>query len=296
MHRIILLAFAAMSLSACDTVANQCSTDDAKSVILDLVKNDAQKLVGKMLNGDNPNGEGAIAPSTIRASMSKLVFSISDIRTVRNDTESTSKDCKGTIEVKIPVEIINDANTARQTLSKNDVRSFADVSGLKVNVDKFTAELAYKVQPTDDGTKIHGETEVGTPFISFVSEVVANQLASAVIQQAQMKQKQNEEQQAAQQNAATEDQRKAGLQYAQAEYKLAVQTINAVWQGVDQDVRSQMLPLQKAWVKKTDADCRVEAAGASIDPTEIETGRLSCLARENKSRANYLGQYLPSGE
>ena len=296
MRGIILLALAAISLSGCDKVANQCSTDDAKSVITDLIKDDVQKLAGKMLNGNDPNGEGAIAPSTIRATINKLVFSISDIRTVKNDTESTSKDCKGSIEVKIPVEIINDANAARQNLSKNDVRSFADVSGLKVNVDKFTVELAYKVQPTDDGKKIHGETEVGTPFISFVSEVVANQLASAVIQQAQMKQKQDEEQQAAQQNAATEDQRKAGLQYAQAEYKLAIQTINAVWQSVDQDVRSQMLPLQKAWVKKTDADCRVEAAGASIDPTEIETGRLTCLARENKSRADYLRQYLPSGE
>ena len=296
MGRIVLLALAALALSSCGKAANQCSTDDAKSVIVDLIKDDVQKSAGKMLNGNQPNAEGAIAPSTIRATINKLIFSISDIRTIKNDAESTSKDCNGSIEVKIPVEIINDANSARQSLSKNDVRAFADVSGLKVNVDKFTAEIAYKVQPTDDGNKIHGETESGSPFIAFVSEVVANQLASSVIQQAQLKQKQAEDQQAAQQTAATEDQRKAGLQYAQAEYKLAIQTNNAVWQGIDMDVRSQILAIQKAWIKKTDADCRVEAASASIDATEIETARLTCLARENKNRAEYLRQYLPSGE
>jgi len=296
MLRIVFLVLAAFTLSSCDKIANQCSTDDAKSVITDLIKDDVQKLAGKLLNGNDPNREGAIAPSTIRATINKLLFSITDIRTAKNDTESSSKDCKGSIEVKIPVEIINDANAARQSLSKNDVRSFADVSGLKVNVDKFAAELAYKVQPTDDGKKIHGETESGSPFISFISEVVANQLASTVIQQAQLKQKQDEQQQAAQQNAAAEDQRKTGLQYAQAEYKLAIQTVNAVWQSIDMDARNQMLSLQKAWVKKTDADCRVEAASASIDPTEIETARFTCLARENKNRADNLRQYLPSGD
>ena len=296
MRRILLVVMAALSLAGCGQTPNQCSTDAAKSVIIGMIKDDVQKLAGKMLNGDDANREGAITPSSIRATIGKLVFSISDIRTVKNDTESTSKECKGSIEVKIPVDVINDANAARQTLSKNDVRAFADVSGLKVNVDKFTAELTYKVQPTDDGAKIHGETESGTPFINFVSEVVANQLASSVIQQAQLKMKQAVDQQAAEQNAATQSQRQAGLQYAQAEYKLAVQTINAVWQAIDQDARSQMLPLQKAWVKKADADCRVEAAAASIDPTEVETARLTCLTRENKSRSDYLRQYLTEGE
>jgi len=296
MRKIVLLALAALSLSGCDKVANQCSTDDAKSVIVDIIKDNVQKSAGKMLNGNDPNAEGAIAPSTIRATISKLVFSIADIRTVKNDTESTSKDCRGTIEVKIPVEVINDANAARQSLSQNDVRAFADVSGLKVNVDRFTAEIAYKIQPTDDGTKIHGETESGSPFVAFVSEVVANQLASSVIQQAQMKQKQAEEQATAQQTAATEEQRKASLQYAQAEYKLAIQTNNAVWQAIDPNARSQIVSLQRAWVKKTDADCRVEAASASIEPTEMETARLNCLARENKNRAEYLRQYLPADE
>jgi uncharacterized protein YecT (DUF1311 family) len=296
MRKIVLLALAALSLSGCDKVANQCSTDDAKSVIVDIIKDNVQKSAGKMLNGNDPNAEGAIAPSTIRATISKLVFSIADIRTVKNDTESTSKDCRGTIEVKIPVEVINDANAARQSLSQNDVRAFADVSGLKVNVDRFTAEIAYKIQPTDDGKKIHGETESGSPFVAFVSEVVANQLASSVIQQAQMKQKQAEEQATAQQTAATEEQRKASLQYAQAEYKLAIQTNNAVWQAIDPNARSQIVSLQRAWVKKTDADCRVEAASASIEPTEMETARLNCLARENKNRAEYLRQYLPADE
>lgn len=296
MRRFFWVVFASLALSGCGSAANQCSTDDAKGVIVDIIKDDALKLAGKLLNGDNPNGDGAVAPSTIRASINKLVFTISDIRTLKQDSESTSRDCSGTIEVKIPIDVINDANSARQSLGKNDVRAFADVSGLKANVDKFSADLVYKVQPTDDGSKLHGETEIGTPFISFLSEVVANHIASSVIQQAQAQQKQQEQQQAAAQTAATDAQRQAGLQYAQAEYKLAVQTANAVWQGIDPDTRSQILALQKAWIKKTDADCRVEAASSSIEPTEIETARLNCLARENKSRAESLRQYLPADE
>lgn len=194
------------------------------------------------------------------------------------------------------MEIINGANAARQSLGQNDVRAFADVSGLKQNSGKFTTEINYKIQPTDDGTKIHGETEIGTPFVNFVAQVLANDLTSTILQQAQQKQQEQVAQQSAQQNAALENQKQAGLQMAQAEYKLAIQTINAIWQEIDADTRTQMMALQKAWIKKSDADCRVESASASIDPTEIETARLNCLTRENKSRAEGLRQYLPTGE
>ena len=69
-------------------------------------------------------------------------------------------------------------------------------------------------------------------------------------------------------------------------------TTNAVWQGIPAESRARLLDLQKAWVRKKDADCRVEAASASADPTETQVARLKCDTRMQGERANWLRQYM----
>lgn len=70
-----------------------------------------------------------------------------------------------------------------------------------------------------------------------------------------------------------------------------MQTIAAVWKSLSPGTRARLLPQQKAWIRKKDADCRVEAASASTDPAEMEVARLACATRAEQERTTWLQPY-----
>ena len=86
----------------------------------------------------------------------------------------------------------------------------------------------------------------------------------------------------------TEAAQKADLDMAAAENKLANQQINAVWRALPEDARSQLLEMQRAWVRKKTADCNIEAAGASTEALPKEAARLRCDTRFTITRISEL--------
>ena len=54
---------------------------------------------------------------------------------------------------------------------------------------------------------------------------------------------------------------------------MANQAINELWKSLSDEDREILVGTQRAWIKKKDVDCKIEAAGRSTDPTEIETLR-----------------------
>jgi uncharacterized protein YecT (DUF1311 family) len=86
----------------------------------------------------------------------------------------------------------------------------------------------------------------------------------------------------------TEAAQKADLDMAAAENKLANQQINAVWKALPEDARSQLLELQRAWVRKKTADCNIEAAGVSTEVVPKEAARLRCDTRLTTTRISEL--------
>lgn len=293
MRKILALSSICLALAGCNKTQSQCSSETGIETVLQVIKDDIKKSSLQQLTPDgDPNASGAFSPEQIKQEIDKLTLTILDIRTSHSDPNSSGSDCAGTISVKIPAEIVNAANSARANIGKNTVRQLADTSGIKVEAGIFTADLSYKVQPTDNGQKVYGETEVGTPFANFLAEVVANALASTGIEQMHNEQQAQAAAAAAEQDASLQAKRAADLQMAQAENKLAVQQIGAIWKEIDPGTRQELLPLQRAWIAKTGASCRLEAASASIEPSEREAARLSCETRENRTRANELQQYL----
>jgi uncharacterized protein YecT (DUF1311 family) len=127
--------------------------------------------------------------------------------------------------------------------------------------------------------------------MSVASEVLASSLLHNVLQQAAATEQQAQQAQQAQQNSALSEQKAANLNSAQTDNKLALQSILAVWRAIPAAIRVQLLPQQRAWVRKKDADCRVEAASASTDPTEIEVARLTCDTRTTQERISFLQPY-----
>jgi uncharacterized protein YecT (DUF1311 family) len=129
--------------------------------------------------------------------------------------------------------------------------------------------------------------------IAFVSEIVGSYLMKDKLQNQALAQQQAAQQLALQQKTLEQQAEQSGQDQAAAENKLSEQTINATWNAIDQETRSQILDVQRAWIKAKAANCNIQAASASTDPILKETARLACDTSANQARIVWLKQYLP---
>lgn len=278
-----------MALSGCNKTPVGCSTPEATSVITDIVKEALEKSTSAKIH--EADSEATISKSKIRAAIAQLTIMIEDVRTSKQDPNSTKKFCEGTLKLRFPVELLNQADEARSDAGFGTVAQLANSSQVDQQANGFTAEIEYDVQPTDEGDKVYGETQTETLMLNFASEVLASSLLRAQIQQNAVANQQAQQAEQAQQKAAFAEQKAANLNSAKTDNQLANQAINAVWRALAADTRRQILPQQRAWSRKKDADCRVEAASASTDPDEMEAARLTCDTRVTQERTGELQQY-----
>lgn len=267
----------------------ECSSSEAVSTTIDLLKEALAKQTFSKASGTE-NAQ-AVSKSSIRAAIAQIVFTLQDVRTTRKDPNSTKRFCEGTLKIRFPAEDLTNADDARSAAGLGTVTQLADANDVDREADTFSAKADYDVQPTDTGDKLFSETETKSPIMNVASEVLASSLLHNVLQQAAAVQQQQQQTQQAQENAALAEQKAANLNSAKTDNQLAQQSILAVWRAIPPATRAQLLPQQRAWVRKKDADCRVEAASASTDPTDMEVARLNCDTRTTQERINLLQPY-----
>lgn len=270
-----------------------CTAESAQQPVIAIVKEQLEKSIADKVKRND--GTKVVGLSKIRAAIAQLVFAIEDIRTSKTDPNSTKRFCTGVLRVRFPADALADADKARQDASMNTVSDLADASDIERHADSFSTNIDFNVQPTDDGSKVFAETESGNNMVGFAAEVVASGLLRATVEDAKRQQQQAIDQQNAAQTAALAEQQNANVASAKTDNQLAVQTIAAAWQALSPTIRSRLLPLQRAWIRKKDADCAVEAAGASIEPSEKEVARLRCDTRATQDRIGWLAQYRDEG-
>jgi uncharacterized protein YecT (DUF1311 family) len=267
----------------------ECTSSEATSTTIDVLKKALEKeIFSKASGGENA---AAVSKSNIRAAVAQIVFSFEDVRTVREDPDSTKRFCEGTLKIRFPAEDLSNADEARSAAGVGTVTQLADANDVDREADTISAKTDYDVQPTDTGDKVFAETEAKSPLMNVASEVLASALLHNVLQQAAATEQQAQQAQQAQQNAALTEQKAANLNSAKTDNQLALQSILAVWRAIPAGTRAQLLPQQRAWVRKKDADCRVEAATASTDSTDMEVARLNCDTRATQERINFLQPY-----
>lgn len=280
------LALAAVaSLYACSQLpgnSTSCSGSDASSLTVDIVRDQIVKLAGEQTE-DTP----ALSRSKVRATVQQLELSLVDVRTTKDDPDSTKQFCTGKLKLVAPPEIVADANEVRDMAGYNSVEDMAENANVEASANSFLADVDFNVQPTDDGDKIYAQLENGDAAIAFFAELVQSHLLKAVIADAKAEQDRIE----AEQEAAAREQEQANLEQAQAENKMAIERINAIWSAIPAEPRAAFTEAQRAWVRKKDAACRVEAASNATTEAEMAIARLKCDTREQSSRANELRQF-----
>lgn len=288
MKRATVIPLLAMGvlLSGCGVATTDCASDSSKEVITAIVREQIEKAAEADLTGED--GARMSAASKIRATVAELKVLIEDIRTTKKDPDSTKRFCAGTAKVVIPLAMIQDADQTRKLLDLPNVDSLLEASGMKRSADAVTFDLEYSIQPTDKRDKIYGEVEGAAPMFTAVGQVVGSHLARREIEGANQVQAAQMAAAEAETAKQTEAAQKADLEMATAENKLANQQINALWKALPEDARSQLLDLQRAWVRKKTADCNIEAAGVSTEAMPKEAARLRCDTRMTTDRISEL--------
>lgn len=298
MKRVIVTfcLLAATFLGGCNRQAADCSGVGAFAAVIPIVQ---ERIVEKTRERiRQADGTRPASNSRVRATVNQAAMTISDVRTTQSDPNSTRRFCVGRLKVTIPPQVLQEADRGRQAAGTNTVSELADNSDIDRNADAFTSDIEYSIQPTDDGNRIYAEIENSDGYVNFYSEVLAFYLLRPVVERARAErdrataeQQRIEQEQQREQEAAVAEQRGAILAQARSEHRLAEQTINEVWRAVPPNVREQLLEMQRAWIRRKNADCRIESASVSTEPQEREAARLRCNTRVTNDRIRYLRQY-----
>jgi uncharacterized protein YecT (DUF1311 family) len=280
--------------------SSQCAGADAEGLIGDIFREAIEDSTRAALG---ERGEGSYSASKIRATVGQLKFGLLDVRTTKDDPDSTKQFCNAALKVTVPLPILQDAERALSSGQTVSISTLADQNDLDRKANAFQKDIEYSVQPTDEGDKVYAETETDEKLVNFYGQLMAAHLLSDKLQQQAAEQSRQEaEARAAEAQAqretqlAADEQRQAVLGEVKAENDLARQTINALWTSVPQGGWGDIGALQKAWVRRKEADCKVEAAAASIDPAEKEAARLRCDTRMTYDRIQWLRQRRPNFE
>jgi uncharacterized protein YecT (DUF1311 family) len=280
-----VLAIGAL-LSGCGAAATDCASQASRDVITSIVREQVEKAAEAELAAED--GTKLASASKVRATVAELKVLIEDIRTTKKDPDSTKRFCAGTARVVVPLAMIQDADQTRKLLDMSTVDNLLEQAGLKRSADSVTFDLEFSVQPTDKRDKIYGEVEGAAPMFTALGEVVGAHLARREIEGASQAQAAEIAAAEAETAKQTEAAQKADLDLATAENKLANQQINTLWKNLPEAARSQLLELQRAWVRKKTADCNIEASGVSTEAMPKEAARLRCDTRLTMERISEL--------
>ena len=283
-----LLCLVPFMLSACGEKADaSCSSASAQELVSKILNEEAEKAAAEQKSTD---GNSVFDISKVRSTLSQFKISIENIRTTKKDPDSTKQFCAGDLKVVVPVDVLSAAGKGRELAGANSVLQFVQDSGFELSANSLKKGIEYNVQPTDDKKKVFVELDNAKMLGAAVSGVAQSALLKPILEarkneadaQAKAQQQEHDQQMQAQ--------RQAALEQAKADNALANQAITELWKSIPEENRKILLEQQRAWIKKKDVDCRLEAASKTTDPTEKETLRLNCDTTATGQRINALRQ------
>ena len=219
--------------------------------------------------------------------VSKFNFAVSAASDVWENETGDQKSCRARLAITVDPTLVKRAGDARTALELPNISDLTAQSAVEYDgTSKLTQEIDFSLNLADGGTKIRAD--LGTSFTLFdvLGELGAFNMLSGTIVKTKRDEEMREEQ------AQTEQQR-AALDMARAENRTAIKAIGAVWSAIPSETRSELATLQKAWIRKKNADCRMESLATGGSEVDIQVNQLNCDTRAQIERANWLRSYIP---
>ena len=294
--KLTLLALVGCMLlvSGCDKVQSitgstvKCDNETAKQLVVEsfskTVSDIAAERVKELIDSENVT----IDMGKLRSTLQQITFNVNDVRTNNSDPNSNKQYCVTEFVVKVPDQMVKDADAARAVYDENNIAQAAVLSDLSFEVNQLKKEIEYLVQPTDDGKKVYVTLENPDALAYFVRDIAVDSLVKTARQNAAEVAKQEEIKRVAEEEATAQEYQSVLMSEAKTNLDKANENLNLVWNSTTKEVRSQLLDEQRLWLKKRELECKLESTHS--DNPEIH--RINCETNMTTQRTSELRQKI----
>ncbi|MBP8064290.1 MAG: DUF1311 domain-containing protein [Acinetobacter sp.] len=266
----------------------KCDDENAKQLVVEgfskTVSDIASKRVKELIDTENVT----IDMGKLRSTLQQITFNVNDVRTNNSDPNSKKQYCVTEFVVKVPDQMVKDADAARAVYDENNIAQAAVLSDLSFEVNQLKKEIEYLVQPTDDGKKVYVTLENPDALAYFVRDIAVDSLVKTARQNAAEVAKQDEIKRVAEEEAAAQEYQSVLISEAKTNLDKANENLNLVWNSTTKEVRSRLLDEQKIWLKKRELECKLESSN-SDNP---EVYRINCETNMTTQRTSELRQKI----
>ncbi|MBP8027720.1 MAG: DUF1311 domain-containing protein [Acinetobacter sp.] len=266
----------------------KCDDENAKQLVVEgfskTVSDIASKRVKELIDTENVT----IDMGKLRSTLQQITFNVNDVRTNNSDPNSKKQYCVTEFVVKVPDQMVKDADAARAVYDENNIAQAAVLSDLSFEANQLKKEIEYLVQPTDDGKKVYVTLENPDALAYFVRDIAVDSLVKTARQNAAEVAKQDEIKRVAEEEAAAQEYQSVLISEAKTNLDKANENLNLVWNSTTKEVRSRLLDEQKIWLKKRELECKLESSN-SDNP---EVYRINCETNMTTQRTSELRQKI----
>ena len=292
--KLLALISCALSLSGCDQVQSitgqsvKCDNDTAKQVVVESFSKTVSEVASQRVKELIASENITIDMGKLRSTLQQITFNVSDVRTNNSDPNSKKQYCVTQFVVKIPDQMVKDADAARAVYDENNIAQAAVLSDLSFETNQLKKEIEYLVQPTDDGKKVYVTLENPDVLAYFVRDIAVDSLLKATRQNAVEVAKQEEIKRISEQEAAAQEYQSVLLLEAKTSLDQANENLNLVWNATSKEIRAQLLDEQKIWLKKRELECKL----SSNETDNPQLHRFNCEANMTTQRTSELRQKI----
>ena len=292
--KLLALIGSMFFISGCDKVQSitgssiKCDNETAKQLVIESFSKTVSDVAALRVKELVHNENITIDMGKLRSTLQQITFNVNDVRTNNSDPNSNKQYGVTEFVVKIPDQMIKDADAARAIYDENNIAQSAILSDLSFESNQLKKEIEYLVQPTDDGKKVYVTLENPDALAYFVRDIAVDSLVKTARQNAAEVAKQEEIKRIAEESAVAEEYQSVLLSEAQSNLDKANANLNLVWNATTKDVRDQLLAEQKIWLKKRDLECKLESSNTE----NPEVFRLNCETSMTNERTNELRQKI----
>lgn len=175
---LLIALTVSLGLVSCDkkTITNaietnkiECSDETGTTSVLSIISESAEKAIKEERND--------ISISEIRAVISSLKLGIKDVRTSKEDPNSTKVFCDAEVTLTTPINMIKEANEGLRVSGDNrSINLILEDYGLKPSknaANTYESTITYNIQPTDDGTSIVSYIDDGNDqLVSSIKDII----------------------------------------------------------------------------------------------------------------------------
>lgn len=283
-----------------------CGSEKAQKQIDQLLKEELEFAVQSDL--DSKKELGSYDATELENTVKRIKIKLQDVRTSRDDPDSSRLACRATLTVDLPKAVESTANEALSLAELGSVREIANRYKIKRRSGNYASDFDYFIQPTDDGSKLFAEIDDDARSLEFLGEVLATYLladeirsekieedkAEAEAKRAEREARDAEEAIEREAEQAFNAEGSAALNAAKVERKLASESINAVWDAMPMAAQRDIDKLHDAWVGQMKARCAARAAGTDQRASMRQAKELQCQTSMVRSCTSTLRRNLNS--